>query len=327
MSFAIAYRMLGSVAEAEDVVQEALLRVHRALEAGERIESPRAFVATITTRLAIDELRSARARRERYVGEWLPEPILTDSRDDPAQHAEIADSLSMAMLVLLETLSPEQRAVLLLRDVFDYGYGEIARIVGKSEDNVRQLATRARAHVDAGRPRFQTSREQRDELARRFFAAATEGDLAGLEALLAHDVVLTGDGGGKVPALGRPLQGRTPRRAHAGELGQARRPDPGRVAAPGRGQRDAGRAAARRRGPAGRRLGARDRRRPDPGRQLGRQSRQARPPRTSLRSRRRTASCSARLIGWVPARFVKEVSPATQAPVSQLASSRTQSKR
>ena len=207
-SFAIAYRMLGSVSEAEDVVQEALLRVHGALEAGETIASPRAFVATITTRLAIDELRSARARRERYVGEWLPEPILTDSRDDPAQHAEIADSLSMAMLVLLETLSPEQRAVLLLRDVFEYGYGEIAEIVGKSEDNVRQLATRARAHVDAGRPRFQTSREQRDELARRFLAAATEGDLAGLEALLAHDVTLTGDGGGKVPALARPLQGR-----------------------------------------------------------------------------------------------------------------------
>jgi RNA polymerase sigma-70 factor (TIGR02957 family) len=208
-SFAIAYRMLGSVAEAEDVVQEALLRVHRALEAGEQIESPRAFVATITTRLAIDELRSARARRERYVGEWLPEPILTDSRDDPAQHAEIADSLSIAMLVLLETLSPEQRAVLLLRDVFDYGYGEIAQIIGKNEDNVRQLASRARSHIDAGRPRFQSSREQRDELARRFFAAATQGDLAGLEALLAHEVVLTGDGGGKVPALGHPVAGRT----------------------------------------------------------------------------------------------------------------------
>jgi RNA polymerase sigma-70 factor (TIGR02957 family) len=207
-SFAIAYRMLGSVAEAEDIVQEALLRFHGALQAGDRIDSPRAFIATITTRLAIDELRSARARRERYVGEWLPEPILTDGRDDPAQHAEIADSLSMAMLVLLETLSPEQRAVLLLRDVFDYGYGEIAAIVGKSEDNVRQLASRARAHVDAGRPRFASSREQREELARRFFAAARNGDLAGLETLLAHDVVLTGDGGGKVPALARPLQGR-----------------------------------------------------------------------------------------------------------------------
>jgi RNA polymerase sigma-70 factor (ECF subfamily) len=208
VSFAIAYRMLGSVAEAEDVVQEALLRVHRAVEAGEQIESPRAFVATITTRLAINELRSARVRRERYVGEWLPEPILTDSRDDPAQHAEIADSLSTAMLVLLETLSPEQRAVLLLRDVFDYRYSEIAAIVGKSEDNVRQLASRARGQVESRRPRFESSREQRDELARRFFAAAEDGDLAGLEALLAHDVVLTGDGGGKVPALARPLQGR-----------------------------------------------------------------------------------------------------------------------
>ena len=208
-SFAIAYRMLGSVAEAEDVVQEALLRVHRALEHGQQIDSPRAYAATVTTRLAIDELRSARSRRERYVGEWLPEPILTDSRDDPARQAEMADSLSLAMLVLLETLSPEQRAVLLLRDVFDYGYDEIARIVGKNEDNVRQLASRARAHVEAGRPRFQTSREQREELARRFLAAVQDGDLAGLESLLAHDVVLTGDGGGKVPALARPLSGRS----------------------------------------------------------------------------------------------------------------------
>jgi RNA polymerase sigma-70 factor (ECF subfamily) len=207
-SFAIAYRMLGSVAEAEDVVQEALLAVHRTLAAGGRIESPRAFVATITTRLAIDQLRSARVRRERYVGEWLPEPILTDSLDDPARAAEMADSLSLAMLVLLESLSPEQRAVLLLRDVFDYGYDEIARIIGKSETNVRQLATRARRHVEQGRPRFQSSREQREQLARRFFAAAQGGDLAGLEALLAQDVVLTGDGGGKVPALARSLQGR-----------------------------------------------------------------------------------------------------------------------
>ena len=136
--------MLGSVSEAEDVVQEALLRVHNALEAGEQIASPHAFVATVTTRLAINELGSARARRERYVGEWLPEPIITDGEDDPAQQAEMADSLSLAMLVLLESLSPEQRAVLLLHDVFDYRYAEIAAIVGKSEDNVRQLATRAR---------------------------------------------------------------------------------------------------------------------------------------------------------------------------------------
>jgi RNA polymerase sigma-70 factor (TIGR02957 family) len=208
VAFAIAYRMLGSVSEAEDVVQEALLRVHQALDRGEQIESPPAFVATITTRLSLNELRSARARRERYVGEWLPEPIITDGDDDPARHAETADSLSLAMLVLRESLSPEQRAVLLLHDVFDYGYAEIAAIVGKSEDNVRQLGTRARRHVEQRRPRVQTTREQRDELAAKFFHAAEQGDLAGLEALLAHDVELTGDGGGKVPALARSLRGR-----------------------------------------------------------------------------------------------------------------------
>jgi RNA polymerase sigma-70 factor (TIGR02957 family) len=208
-AFAIAYRMLGSVTEAEDIVQEALLRVHRALEEGEPIESPRAYVATVATRLAIDELRSARARRERYVGEWLPEPLVTVSADDPARQAEMADSLSLAFLVLLESLSPEQRAVLLLRDVFDYGYDEIAEIVGKSEDNTRQLAVRARRHIEERRPRFETSEEQRDELARRFFAAAQEGDLGALEALLAHDVELHGDGGGKVPALARALHGRS----------------------------------------------------------------------------------------------------------------------
>jgi RNA polymerase sigma-70 factor (TIGR02957 family) len=208
-AFAIAYRMLGSVAEAEDVVQEALLRVHQALDRGEQIESPRAFVATITTRLAINELRSARARREQYVGEWLPEPIVTDAQDDPARQAEMADSLSLAMLVLLESLSPEQRAVLLLHDVFDYDHAQIAEIIGKSPDNVRQLASRARRHVDQRRPRFQTSREQQGELARRFYAAAQHGDLSGLETLLAHDVVLTGDGGGKAPALTQPMSGRS----------------------------------------------------------------------------------------------------------------------
>ena len=208
VAFAIAYRMLGSASEAEDVVQEALLRLHGVLDRGERIDSPRAFVATVTTRLAIDSLRSARSRRERYVGEWLPEPILTDELADPARRVEMADSLSLAMLVLLESLTPEQRAVLLLRDVFDYGYDEIARIVGKSEPNVRQLASRARTRVQERRPRFQTSREQRDELAQRFFAAVRDGDLSGLEALLADDVVLTGDGGGKVPALARALHGR-----------------------------------------------------------------------------------------------------------------------
>jgi RNA polymerase sigma-70 factor (TIGR02957 family) len=205
-AFAIAYRMLGSVAEAEDVAQEALLRIHRAREQGEEIESPPAFVATVATRLAIDELRSARGRRESYVGEWLPEPIVTDPAGDPAR--QMADSLSLAFHVLLESLSPEQRAVLLLRDVFDYGYDEIARILDTSEANTRQLATRARRHVEERRPRFETSREQRDELARRFFAATQNGDLGNLEALLAHDVVLHGDGGGRVPALARALQGR-----------------------------------------------------------------------------------------------------------------------
>jgi RNA polymerase sigma-70 factor (TIGR02957 family) len=206
-AFAIAYRMLGSVAEAEDVVQEALLRMHAALERGERIESPRAYVATVATRLSIDVLRSARVRRETYVGEWLPEPLVTDPAADPARQAEMSDSLSLAFLVLLESLSPEQRAAFLLHDVFGYGYGEVADIVGKSEDNARQLAARARKHVDEGRPRFEASREQRDELARRFFAAARDGEVEALQELLADDVVLHGDGGGKVPALARAVHG------------------------------------------------------------------------------------------------------------------------
>jgi RNA polymerase sigma-70 factor (TIGR02957 family) len=209
VAFGVAYRMLGSVAEAEDVVQEALLRVHRAVEQGERIESPRAYAATVTTRLAIDQLRSARARRETYVGEWLPEPLVTNAAADPARRAEMADSLSLAFLVLLESLSPEQRAALLLHDVFDYGYGEVAQIVGTSEGNARQLAARARRQVEGRRPRFESSREQREELARRFFAAAEAGDVGSLEALLAHDVELHGDGGGKVPALARSLHGRS----------------------------------------------------------------------------------------------------------------------
>jgi RNA polymerase sigma-70 factor (TIGR02957 family) len=207
-AFAIAYRMLGSVSEAEDVVQEAFLRLHRMLREGERVESPRAYLATVVTRLCIDQLRSARARRERYVGEWLPEPLLASDEADPARHAEVADSLSLAFLVLLESLSPEQRAAFLLREVFDYPYEEIARIVGKSEDNTRQLVTRARRQVQEGRPRFEASRERREVLARRFFAAAVDGELEALEELLAHDVVLHGDGGGKAPALAHPVHGR-----------------------------------------------------------------------------------------------------------------------
>jgi RNA polymerase sigma-70 factor (TIGR02957 family) len=207
-AFAIAYRMLGSASEAEDLVQEGLLRLHRALEEGERLESPKAFLSTVVTRLAIDELRSARVRRETYFGEWLPEPLLTSSEDDPARHAEIADSLSLAFLVVLEGLSPEQRAVFLLRDVFDYPYERIAPIVGKSEAATRQIATRARRHVDERRPRYEASERRREELAERFFAAAREGELETLESLLAEDVELHGDGGGRAPALARALYGK-----------------------------------------------------------------------------------------------------------------------
>lgn len=209
-AFAVAYRMLGTVSEAEDVVQEGLLRLHRARTGGERIASPRAWLSTVVTRLALDHLRSAAVRREAYVGDWLPEPLLMGPEDDdPARKAELADSLSLAFLVVLETLSPEQRAAFLLRDVFDEPYDRIAEIVGTSEQNARQLATRARRHVAERRPRFEASRERRDTLAARFFAAVQDGDLAGLEALLAQDVVLQGDGGGKAPALARAIRGRT----------------------------------------------------------------------------------------------------------------------
>ena len=207
-TFAIAYRMLGSVSEAEDVVQEALLRVHAAIERGEDISSPRAYAATVTTRLAIDELRSARARRETYVGEWLPEPVAESPAEDPAQHAELADSLSLAFLVVLESLTPEQRAAFLLHDVFDYGYGEVAEIVRTSEPNARQLASRARRHVHDAEPRFDPSPERRDRLADSFFAAAENGDFEELEALLAEDVELHGDGGGLAPAIRHPVFGR-----------------------------------------------------------------------------------------------------------------------
>jgi RNA polymerase sigma-70 factor (ECF subfamily) len=208
-AFAVAYRMLGSVSEAEDIVQEALLRLHLTLEQGERIESPRAYVSTIVTRLCIDQLRSARVRRESYVGDWLPEPLVDDGRGGPADQAELADSLSLAFLVLLESLTPEQRAAFVLREVFDYPYDQIAAIVGTGEDNARQLVSRARKHVDAGRPRFDASPQRRDELARSFLAAVDDGNLQALEQLLADDVVLEADGGGRVRAIARPVRGRT----------------------------------------------------------------------------------------------------------------------
>jgi RNA polymerase sigma-70 factor (ECF subfamily) len=207
--FSIAYRMLGSVAEAEDVVQEAFLRHQRMVAEGQEIESPKAFLSAVVTRLGIDHLRSARARRESYVGQWLPEPLLTDfAAPDPAAEAEQADTLSMAFLLLLERLSPVERAVFLLHDVFGYGYEEIARIVGKSDDNCRQLASRARRHIEAERPRFEASRRERDELASRFFAAVGDGDLDGLVEMMAADVVVYGDGGGKVPSWRQPIVGR-----------------------------------------------------------------------------------------------------------------------
>jgi RNA polymerase sigma-70 factor (ECF subfamily) len=208
--FSIAYRMLGSVAEAEDVVQDAFVRYQGALaESSAEIESPKAYLSAVTTRLAIDHLRSARVRRQEYVGEWLPEPLLTDETAlDGARYVEEADSLSMAFLLLLERLSPVERAVFLLHDVFDYGYDEVAGIVGKSEDNCRQLASRARRHVREEKPRFEASRSQRDELAARFFEAVGDGDMDGLLEMLAADVVVYGDGGGTAPSWPRPIFGR-----------------------------------------------------------------------------------------------------------------------
>jgi RNA polymerase sigma-70 factor (ECF subfamily) len=207
LAFSIAYRMVGGVSEAEDLVQEALLRVYRAQESGEQIASPRAYVSAVVTRLAIDHLRSARVRRETYVGPWLPEPLLTDPGPGPREQAETADSLSQAFLVLLEQLSPVERAVFLLREVFGYDYGQIAEVVQRSEDNCRQLLVRARRHVDAGRPRFDADRRKRAELTERFLRAAGEGDTAALVAMLASDAAAYGDGGGKVSAARKPVHG------------------------------------------------------------------------------------------------------------------------
>ncbi len=221
LMFSIAYRMLGSVSEAEDIVQEAFLRYHRAESGPAGVDSPKAFLSAVTTRLCIDQLRSARARREAYLGEWLPEPLLTDdplragvAAADPESLAEQADSLSMAFLLLLERLSPVERAVFLLRDVFGYGYDEVARIVGKSEGNCRQLALRARRHVGEGQPRFEASRSKREELAARFFEAVGDGDMDGLVAMLAEDAVVYGDSGGTPPSWPRPIAGRD----HVGRL-------------------------------------------------------------------------------------------------------------
>jgi RNA polymerase sigma-70 factor (ECF subfamily) len=206
--FSIAYRMLGSASEAEDIVQEAFLRYHRETAGGVEIDSPKSYLSAVTTRLCIDHLRSARVRRESYVGTWLPEPLLTDEEADVARHAETADSLSMGFLVLLESLTPVERAVFLLREVFEYEYGEIASVVGKTEENCRQIAVRARRQVRSGKPRFEASKAQREELAQRFLMAVGEGDVEELVGLLAADVVLYADGGGKATALPHPIHGR-----------------------------------------------------------------------------------------------------------------------
>lgn len=214
LMFSIAYRMIGSVSDAEDVVQEAFLRMARASGspddpgAAAPIITAKAYLTTVTTRLAIDHLRSARVRRESYVGAWLPEPLVTDTEPDPAEHVEMSDSLSMAFLVLLETLSPVERAVFLLREAFGYDYDEIATIVEKSEANCRQIFTRARRHIEQGRPRFDSSRSQREEVVRRFLAAADGADMNQLLTVLAPDAVFYADGGDKSPGLKRPMHGR-----------------------------------------------------------------------------------------------------------------------
>jgi RNA polymerase sigma-70 factor (ECF subfamily) len=202
--FSIGYRILGSVSEAEDAVQETWLRY---AASPSQPASAKAFLSAVVTRISIDVLRSARVRREAYVGPWFPEPLLADPYEDPERSAELADSVSMAALVLLERLTPPERAVFVLREVFGFGFGEIASAVGRSEAACRQLAVRARRHVDAGRPRFEADRRERDELAARFFGALREGDVGGLRELLAADVQLVGDGGGKAPTLARSIIG------------------------------------------------------------------------------------------------------------------------
>jgi RNA polymerase sigma-70 factor, ECF subfamily len=202
--FAIAYRILGSVSEAEDAVQETWLRFEASPT---QPMSTKAFLSAAVTRISIDVLRSARVRRETYVGEWFPEPLLTDPYEDPERSAELADSVSMAALMLLERLSPLERAVFVLREVFGFGFPEVASAVGRSEAACRQLAVRARRHMDAGRPRFEADRREREELAARFFDALREGNVDELRELLAADVQLVGDSGGKAPQLAKAIIG------------------------------------------------------------------------------------------------------------------------
>jgi RNA polymerase sigma-70 factor, ECF subfamily len=200
LAFAVAYRMLGSVAEAEDVAQDALLRLHEA----QQVDNPDAFLTTVTTRLAIDVLRSARVRREAYVGSWLPEPLV---EDDAAGIVEEDEAVSLAFLVALERLTPDERAVLVLREAFDYGFDEIAGILEKDPANCRQILSRARRRVADDRRRFDADLDERRALAARFLDAARNGDMDGLVALLAPDAVLVGDGGGKARSIAAPMVG------------------------------------------------------------------------------------------------------------------------
>lgn len=205
---AVAYRMLGSMADAEDIVQDAFLRWQQAAPAQGQMDSPKAFLLAIVTRLCIDQLRSARLPREHYAGPWLPEPLVTSESDDPAGAAELHDAVSVGLLLVLERLSPTERAVFLLREVFQYDYVEVSRIVGKREAHCRQLARRARDRVAERRSRFAASPQQHARLVRQFAHTCSQGDLAGLLALLAEDVTLWSDGGGKVAAARRAVQGR-----------------------------------------------------------------------------------------------------------------------
>ena len=227
--FSITYRMLGSVADAEDAVQEAYLRWREVFEA--EVRSPRSYLSAVVTRLSINRLRSAQAWREQYVGPWMPEPLPPDDAADiTAALTELDESLSMALLVLLESLNPVERAVFLLREVFDYDYEEISRIVEKSEANCRQIARWARQSVAARRPRFERSPEQEERLTRQSVEACTSGDMKGLVGLLSEDVTLWSDGEGKVAAAPYPIHG--PERVARFLLGVLRMVPPGFSARP-----------------------------------------------------------------------------------------------